>query len=87
MIHCSCLLLLFALLLPLVRNNDSSSEYYQDDDYNNSSSYQCSEEPKYNFKDIELSSPEECLRPCRLNEPAKICYYTFTLEFYPALGV
>ncbi|KAK0174812.1 hypothetical protein PV327_010539 [Microctonus hyperodae] len=42
---------------------------------------------KYNFKDIELSSPEECLRPCGLNEPSKICYYTFTLEFYPALGV
>ncbi|PSN33041.1 hypothetical protein C0J52_26096 [Blattella germanica] len=33
-----------------------------------------------------LSSPEECARACREDEPPKICYYHFTLELYNVLG-
>nr|XP_022900258.1 laccase [Onthophagus taurus] len=33
-----------------------------------------------------LSSPEECARACRENEPPRICYYHFTLEYYTVLG-
>ncbi|KAK2584471.1 hypothetical protein KPH14_006846 [Odynerus spinipes] len=33
-----------------------------------------------------LSSPDECARACRENEPPRICYYHFTLEFYTVLG-
>jgi hypothetical protein len=33
-----------------------------------------------------LSSPEECARACREDEPPKICYYHFTLELYSVLG-
>nr|XP_046484960.1 uncharacterized protein LOC124220309 isoform X2 [Neodiprion pinetum] len=37
--------------------------------------------------DVSLSTPMECLRPCRENEPPKICYYHFTLEIYSAQGL
>jgi len=33
-----------------------------------------------------LSSPDECARACRENEPPRICYYHFTLEYYTVLG-
>ncbi|XP_034840580.1 uncharacterized protein stw [Maniola hyperantus] len=33
-----------------------------------------------------LSAPDECARACRENEPPRICYYHFTLEFYTVLG-
>ncbi|XP_033610612.1 uncharacterized protein LOC111872491, partial [Cryptotermes secundus] len=33
-----------------------------------------------------LSSPEECARACREDEPPRICYYHFTLELYNVLG-
>ncbi|XP_039747362.1 laccase-5 [Pararge aegeria] len=33
-----------------------------------------------------LSAPDECARACREDEPPRICYYHFTLEFYTVLG-
>jgi hypothetical protein len=33
-----------------------------------------------------LSSPEECARACREDEPPRICYFHFTLELYNVLG-
>nr|BCM26534.1 laccase-like multicopper oxidase 2 [Pseudothemis zonata] len=33
-----------------------------------------------------LSSPDECARACRDDEPPKVCYYRFNLEFYTTLG-
>ena len=33
-----------------------------------------------------LSSPEDCARACREDEPPRICYYHFTLELYNVLG-
>ena len=33
-----------------------------------------------------LSSPEECARACREDEPPRICYYHFSLELYNVLG-
>lgn len=33
-----------------------------------------------------LSAPDECARACRENEPPRVCYYHFTLEYYTVLG-
>lgn len=33
-----------------------------------------------------MSTPLECYRSCQINEPPKICYYHFTLEYYAVLG-
>ncbi|KAH0561522.1 laccase-5-like isoform X1 [Cotesia glomerata] len=35
---------------------------------------------------LKLSTPEECMRECSKNETRKICYYFFSLEFFPALS-
>ena len=37
-------------------------------------------------KNPSLSAPDECARACREEEPPRICYYHFTLEYYTVLG-
>ena len=37
-------------------------------------------------KNPSLSAPDECARACREDEPPRICYYHFTLEYYTVLG-
>ncbi|XP_076387214.1 uncharacterized protein LOC100877763 [Megachile rotundata] len=47
----------------------------------------------YNYYDwdiselgVNVSTPEECARPCRNNEAPKICYYKFHIAYYTTVG-
>lgn len=65
--------------LPLLARNANGKTSLKHLDFTSSATAELRRNPA-------LSAPDECARACRENEPPRICYYHFTLEFYTVLG-